>query len=282
MRLRLLDPRTFPVARIAELVHALPAPGTPVDVADAPGGAEAVAWLTAHGRPARLVPAPAEPQETRLWEPTLPLSEWLVSGRGPGGEARAALDLGCGTGRDAVWLALHGWRVTAVDRLSDALDRARSLAELHGVTLDLLQLDVERDRLPLSSPRRKHFGEGSFATGDERGLGGENTEPSPLQEGRAGGEADLEGRETRGFDLVTAFRYLPDLATMASALVPGGTLLVETFTDGERKRTGKPKDPRLVLPAAGPPPLPEGLTLVDYRIAEHGGREFATLNAKRL
>ena len=27
-----------------------------------------------------------------------------------------ALDLACGTGRNAVWLAEHGWKVTAVDR----------------------------------------------------------------------------------------------------------------------------------------------------------------------
>jgi tellurite methyltransferase len=29
-----------------------------------------------------------------------------------------ALDLACGTGRNAVWLAEHGWKVTAVDRSS--------------------------------------------------------------------------------------------------------------------------------------------------------------------
>ncbi len=27
-----------------------------------------------------------------------------------------ALDLACGTGRNAIWLAEHGWKVTAVDR----------------------------------------------------------------------------------------------------------------------------------------------------------------------
>src|ERR1700690_1470958 len=27
-----------------------------------------------------------------------------------------ALDLACGTGRNAIWLAEHGWQVTAVDR----------------------------------------------------------------------------------------------------------------------------------------------------------------------
>ncbi|HZQ32131.1 MAG TPA: class I SAM-dependent methyltransferase [Mycobacterium sp.] len=36
-----------------------------------------------------------------------------------------ALDLGCGEGADAIWLAEHGWHVTAVDISQTALDRAR-------------------------------------------------------------------------------------------------------------------------------------------------------------
>lgn len=35
-----------------------------------------------------------------------------------------ALDLGCGEGADAMWLAGHGWDVTAVDISQTALDRA--------------------------------------------------------------------------------------------------------------------------------------------------------------
>ena len=35
-----------------------------------------------------------------------------------------ALDLGCGEGADAMWLAEHGWQVTAVDISQTALDRA--------------------------------------------------------------------------------------------------------------------------------------------------------------
>ena len=35
-----------------------------------------------------------------------------------------ALDLGCGEGADAMWLAEHGWHVTAVDVSQTALDRA--------------------------------------------------------------------------------------------------------------------------------------------------------------
>ena len=38
----------------------------------------------------------------------------------------SALDVGCGEGADAIWLAQQGWTVTAVDVSAVALDRARS------------------------------------------------------------------------------------------------------------------------------------------------------------
>ncbi|MDQ3588505.1 MAG: methyltransferase domain-containing protein [Actinomycetota bacterium] len=40
----------------------------------------------------------------------------------------AALDVGCGEGADAIWLAEHGWRVTAVDLSTVALERAAARA----------------------------------------------------------------------------------------------------------------------------------------------------------
>lgn len=44
-----------------------------------------------------------------------------------------ALDLGCGEGGDAVWLAARGWRVTAVDVSPTALARAAGAAATAGV-----------------------------------------------------------------------------------------------------------------------------------------------------
>ncbi|MFE0798600.1 class I SAM-dependent methyltransferase [Streptomyces sp. NPDC058812] len=44
-----------------------------------------------------------------------------------------ALDLGCGEGADAVWLASRGWRVTGVDISGTALDRAAGHAADAGV-----------------------------------------------------------------------------------------------------------------------------------------------------
>lgn len=39
-----------------------------------------------------------------------------------------ALDLGCGEGGDAIWLAKHGWKVTGVDVSPTAVERARAAA----------------------------------------------------------------------------------------------------------------------------------------------------------
>lgn len=41
-----------------------------------------------------------------------------------------ALDAGCGHGADTLWLAAHGWQVTAVDFSASALAHGRSMAEV--------------------------------------------------------------------------------------------------------------------------------------------------------
>jgi 2-polyprenyl-3-methyl-5-hydroxy-6-metoxy-1,4-benzoquinol methylase len=43
-----------------------------------------------------------------------------------------ALDAGCGHGADTLWLAVHGWRVTAVDFSAAALAHGRAMAEAAG------------------------------------------------------------------------------------------------------------------------------------------------------
>jgi SAM-dependent methyltransferase len=47
-----------------------------------------------------------------------------------------ALDLGAGDGRNAIWLALQGWQVTAVDFSAVAIDRAGARAARAGATVD--------------------------------------------------------------------------------------------------------------------------------------------------
>ena len=53
-----------------------------------------------------------------------------------------ALDLACGEGRNAVWLASRGWQVTAADFSPVAVDKGRAAAEALGVTVDWRVEDV--------------------------------------------------------------------------------------------------------------------------------------------
>lgn len=114
-----------------------------------------------------------------------------VAGLTPG----TAIDVGCGEGADAVWMARQGWQVTGVDVSSVALDRAAGHAREAGVgdrtawaRLDVFALD-------------------------------------PLPVGPAG--------PARGVDLVTAsYVHVPpdDFAAvyghLADAVAPGGSLVV--------------------------------------------------------
>ena len=53
-----------------------------------------------------------------------------------------ALDLGCGTGTNAITLAKHGWQVTGVDFVGRAVRIARRKAHLAGVPVDFRIEDV--------------------------------------------------------------------------------------------------------------------------------------------
>jgi SAM-dependent methyltransferase len=54
--------------------------------------------------------------------------------------AGVALDLGCGTGDSSIYLARHGWKVTGVDFVPRALDRAR--AKTADLSVAFVQADV--------------------------------------------------------------------------------------------------------------------------------------------
>ncbi len=55
-----------------------------------------------------------------------------------------ALELGCGEGADAIWLAERGWQVTAVDVSATALARAEAAASERGVAdrIDVIRADL--------------------------------------------------------------------------------------------------------------------------------------------
>lgn len=65
-----------------------------------------------------------------------------IAGELTGGRA---LDLGCGEGADAIWLAEQGWTVVAVDVSTTALDRGRAAAQERGVAerIEFQQHDLD-------------------------------------------------------------------------------------------------------------------------------------------
>lgn len=62
-----------------------------------------------------------------------------VKGRKPG----KALDVGTGTGRNAVWLAREGWDVTGFDISGVAIEAAHQAARNAGVKIDAFVKDLE-------------------------------------------------------------------------------------------------------------------------------------------
>ena len=55
-----------------------------------------------------------------------------------------ALDVGCGEGADAIWLAQQGWTVTAIDVSEVAVRRGREAAERLGVAVEWIAGDALR------------------------------------------------------------------------------------------------------------------------------------------
>ena len=76
-------------------------------------------------------------------EPTSILVE-LVSGLPP----RRALDLGAGEGRNTLWLARQGWRVTAVDFSRAGLAKAERRARESGLEISCIPADLREHRPP--------------------------------------------------------------------------------------------------------------------------------------
>ena len=67
-----------------------------------------------------------------------------------------ALDAGCGHGAETLWLAAHGWRVTAVDFAATALDHARSTAEAIGMDV-AERIDWVQGDLAIWSPSPSRY-----------------------------------------------------------------------------------------------------------------------------
>lgn len=130
-----------------------------------------------------------------------------------------ALDVGCGEGGDVIWLAQHGWEVTGMDFAAAGVERARQHAEEAGV--------ADHTSFRVADVR-------TWEPGDER------------------------------WDLVTAhYVHLPPepmldvVRRLASAVAPGGTLLVVGHHPGDVPAGVKARDD-LFVPEALLPALDDG------------------------
>lgn len=147
-RAHLPDAGNLPLSELSVESPALPRSGTPLYLVGGDAVPAALARLAARARwplyysleapadwpAAALVAGPP----AALWRP----NAWLAAHwrcLPPGGRV---LDLAMGSGRDAVWLAQRGFRVTGLDILPDALARARALAARHGVALEARLADA--------------------------------------------------------------------------------------------------------------------------------------------
>jgi SAM-dependent methyltransferase len=79
---------------------------------------------------------PAEDREARPTPLLIDTANRLRPGR--------ALDLACGTGRNALWLAENGWRVTAVDGSPAAIGILKQRAAASAVDVDARIADLEK------------------------------------------------------------------------------------------------------------------------------------------
>ncbi len=125
-----------------------------------PGHSRQTRVMTTDSHPARDTAGSGA--ERAAWDERYRASEQIWSGN-PNGTLVTeiaheppgrALDVGCGEGADAIWLALRGWRVTALDVSEVALGRARKAADDAGVDIEwlhagLLDAPIEPGRFDL-------------------------------------------------------------------------------------------------------------------------------------
>ena len=133
--------------------------------------------------------------------------------------AGAALDLACGRGRNALFLAEHGRHVTAVDWSAAALD--------------ILEDHAKAQRIPVRRIQRIEEGK------------------QPARAGIDLLQANLEtiGISANRYGLILCIRFLQRtlFPQICHALRPGGMLLFETYTKAQVDFSGGPRDPAHLL-----------------------------------
>ena len=180
-----LPPRDSPVLVAADDPALAAAAAAELEAA----GFRDVAWLDA-----ALGSLPDEHADRRpavpLWRPARFLEEVL-----PAVPRGLAADLAAGAGREAVYLALHGFEVEALDRDAPALERAAAMARRSGVSIHPVVADLER-------PER---------------------DGPPLAPGRY------------RLITVFRYLHRPLFPAIERALAPGGWLVYETYREGQER-----------------------------------------------
>lgn len=75
-------------------------------------------------------------------------SAWLVHNADLLPRGGRLLDVACGRGRHALWLAVQGYEVTAIDRSAEAIRRVKEAATRLGLTITTEVVDLETDPPP--------------------------------------------------------------------------------------------------------------------------------------
>lgn len=239
----------IPFAELGTRLHELPPKSESIQVVGPPELATSVVeWLVQHGRVARVVAGQAEAtagtspvrsearanEVGRLWEPSAFLEEVAAQLQLRAGESPvapgSALDLACGSGRNAVFLACCGWKVTAVDILPDALDLGRALERRYASGCQAVNwICADISTVNTSAMLRANEYTGA-APAPQQVL------PERMAPQQSGWRPDEQ------FDLVTMFRYLDRglVRQLPNWVNPGGSIVLETFTTEHRQRHGRP------------------------------------------
>jgi len=167
----------------------------------------------------RLESGPLQGRPPILFDPAPAVVKWVdhmeskLAEQAEEGAPKTVLDLGCGSGREVVFLARRGWNAVGVDEFHHALGRMMKLASSH---------NVEDSVKPVKCsvhPSGTLRGDDSFAQ--------------------------------QKYDLVVVVRFLQKefLPTIASLVRPGGFIVYETFAvegAGENAVERTPKTGRLL------------------------------------